>query len=135
DFSKIPTTVDINGDGAMDIVVHGGGTFDTVMYSTGKWQSAGVQQLDTSPGNDFAKTTIIDGKMQNKTVGGNGAVFTVNALRSGANCAPVIAYLTLQSDGTQTLTLSTKTSDSTTKTLVYIPGLPAQATMLHLIID
>ncbi|HEY2413113.1 MAG TPA: hypothetical protein VGI40_12765 [Pirellulaceae bacterium] len=135
DFSKNPTTVDINGDNAMDMVVHGGGTFDSGKFTVGQWQSSGVQQLDTSPGNDFAKTSIIDVKLQNTTVGGNGAVFSVNALRSGANCAPVLAYLTLQSDGTQTLTVSTKTDDATPKTLIYIPGLPAQATMLHLIID
>jgi hypothetical protein len=135
DFSMNPTFVDINGDGAMDIVVHGGGTFDSSKFSTGVWKSSGTQQLDTSPGNDFSKTTIVDLKLKNTSVGGNGAVFTVNALRNGANCAPVLAYLALQSDGTQTLTVSTKTDDSTTKCLIYIPGLPAQATTLHLIID
>ena len=38
-------------------------------------------------------------------------------------------------DGTQTLTLATKTSNAVQKTLINIPGLPSQPLLLHLIID
>jgi Tfp pilus assembly protein PilW len=132
DFTKAPTIVDINGDGAMDFVVHGGGTFNGLTNNV--WTTTGAQ-LDTNPGNDFAKTTIIDVKMQNTTAGGTGAIFLMNALRSGSNCAPISANLALQSDGTQTLTVTKKTNDSTTVPIVSITGLPAQVVSLHLIID
>jgi len=135
DFSKDPTTVDVNGDGAMDFVVHGGGTFSTGTLSGYIWKPTGTQQIDTSPGNDFSKTTIVDVKLQNKTVGGSGAVFSLNALRSGSNCVPITASLALQSDGTQTLTVSKKTNDSTTTPIISVTGLSAQAVLLHLIID
>jgi hypothetical protein len=135
DFTKNPTTVDINGDGASDFVVHGGGSFDTSKLVGGVWKSTGAQQLDTNPGNDFSKPTVIDLKMRNASVGGNGAVFSLNALRSGSNCVPVSASLALQSDGTQKLTISKKTNDSTTVPLIMLTGLPAQAVSLHLIID
>jgi hypothetical protein len=135
DFTKYPTTVDINGDAAMDFVVHGGGAFDPTKMGTNLWRTSGVQQLDTNPGNDFAKTTIIDLKMQNTTAGGTGAQFALNALRSGSTCAPVFVNLALQADGTQTLTLNKKTNDSTTVPIISITGLPAQPVLLHLIID
>lgn len=135
DFTKNPTTVDINGDNAMDFVVHGGSAFDTSQLNTttGVWTTSSTQ-LDTNTGNDFSKTTIVDVKLKNTTVGGTGATFAMNALRSGSNCVPISASLALQSDGTQTLTISKKTNDSTTQTVIYIPGLPAQPVQLHLII-
>jgi len=119
----------------MDFVVHGGGTFSTGTLSGNIWKPTGTQQIDTSPGNDFSKTTIVDVKLQNKTVGGSGAVFSMNALRSGSNCVPITASLALQSDGTQTLTVSKKTNDSTTTPIISVTGLSAQAVLLHLIID
>jgi hypothetical protein len=133
-FDQNPTTVDINGDATPDWIVHGGGSFNASTVAGGVWTTTGTL-LDTAPGNDFAKTTIVDLRMQNTTIGGNGATFTINALRSGSTCAPILVYLKLQSDGTQTLTVSKKTSDSVTQTLVSVTGLPNQPVDLHLIID
>ncbi|MDB5385550.1 MAG: hypothetical protein JWM11_1196 [Planctomycetaceae bacterium] len=133
-FDQTPTTVDMNGDATADWVVHGGGTFNANSLVNGIWTTSGTL-LDTAPGNDFAKTTIVDLRLQNTTTGGNGATFAINALRSGTTCAPILAYLKLQADGTQTLTVSKKTNDSTTQTLVNVTGLPGSAVDLHLIID
>ncbi len=100
----------------------------------GFWQTSGVQ-LSTNPNCDFAKTTIIDVDFQNTSAEGNGATFTINALRSGSTIAPILAYLKLQTDGIQTLTFLTKTNDATPKTLINITGLAAQAVLMHFVID
>lgn len=132
-FDRNPTQVDINGDGAMDWTVGGGGTFDLTSLNSGVWRSGGTL-LSTSPGCDFAKTTIVDLKFQSMNTGGRGAILSLNALRSGSTCAPVLVNLAKQSDGTQTLNLQTKTNDAQAKTLLTIPGLAAQRVLLHLII-
>jgi hypothetical protein len=133
-FDQNPTATDVNGDGAGDWVVHGGGSFNMATLVGGVWLTSGTQ-LNTYPGNDFSKTTIVDVKFQNTSVGGNGATLTMNALRSGSTCAPLLAYLKKQADGTQTLTLSTKFNDFLPKTLLNITGLANQPVLLHLIID
>lgn len=133
-FDQSPTTVDINGDATPDWTVRGGGTFNPSTLVNGIWTTSGTS-LDTAPGNDFATTTVIDVRLQNTTIGGNGATLTMNALRSGATCAPVLVALKLQSDGTQTLTVSKKTNDATTQTLLNVTGLANRAVDLHLIID
>ena len=133
-FDQNPTSVDTNGDGAGDWTVNGGGTFNMASLVNGVWQTNSTQ-LNTSPNNDFIKTTIVDLKFQNTSVGGNGATFSIHALRSGDTCAPILAYLKKQLDGTQTLTLATKISDDSSKTLLNITGLPNQQVLLHLIID
>jgi hypothetical protein len=43
--------------------------------------------------------------------------------------------LTLESDGTQSLLVYTKTDDATVKKLINVFGLPAQPISLHLVID
>ena len=98
------------------------------------WQTSGTQ-LNTNPGSDFAKTTVVDVKFQNTSVGGSGVFFSMNALRSGSKCAPIRINLQKQSEGTQTLTLATQTSDVMPKTLLSISGLPNQSVWLHLIVD
>lgn len=133
-FDQNPTTVDINGDATNDWVVNGGGAFAMSSLVTGVWQTSGVQ-LSTNPNCDFAKTTVIDVKFRNTSVGGNGAIFAINGLRSGSTMAPILVYLKLQTDGTQSLSLATKSDDATTKTLINLTGLAPQPVLLHLIID
>jgi len=133
-FDKNPTAIDVNGDTLSDWVVNGSGSFSMPMMTNGIWQAASAQ-LNTNPARDFTKTTLVDLRFRNTSVGGNGAAFSVNALRTNTICAPIIASLMKQVDGTQTLTLATKTSDSITKTLIRIPGLPSQLVLVHLIID
>ena len=132
-FDKNPTTVDVNGDTLGDWVVNGSGLFNMSLISNGIWQASSTQ-LNTNPAKDFTKTTLVDLRFRNTGVGGNGATFSVNALRTNSICAPISASLIKQPDGTQTLTLATKTSDSITKTLIRIPGLPSQLVLVHLII-
>lgn len=132
-FDKNPTTVDINGDGAMDWSVSGGSAFDMTTISNGVWHSSGTL-LTTNPGSDFATTTVVNVKFQSMNRGGNGAIFSMNALRSGSTCAPVTAILALQADGTQTLTLQTKLADLVPLTLLTLNNLAAQPILLQLIV-
>jgi hypothetical protein len=133
-FDQDPTTVDVNGDGAADWSVNGGSAFNLTTLSNGVWRTT-TTQLNTAPNCDFNKATVVDLKFQNVSVGGNGATFAINALRSGSTCAPIGALLTLESDGTQTLQVYGKMNDSTRKALILIGGLPAQPVLLHLVID
>jgi len=133
-FDQDPTSVDINGDAINDWIVRGSGAFDTSKLAGGVWTTTGTV-LETAPTCDFIRTTIVDLRFQNTTVGGDGATFAINALRTGNTCAPILANLKLQSDGTQTLTILKKISDATSQSLINITGLPNQAVDLHLIID
>lgn len=133
-FVQNPTTQDFNGDGAADWATHDGSAFSMASIDKGVWTTTGMQ-LDTAPGNNFATTTIVDLRFQNTTVGGNGAQFKINALRSGSTCAPIRATLALQADGTQTLTVSKNTSDANVVKLISVTGLAGQAVDLRLIID
>ncbi|MFG0261813.1 MAG: hypothetical protein ACF788_05425, partial [Novipirellula sp. JB048] len=133
-FDQDPTRLDVNGDGSGDWVVQGGGTFDTDSLDDGVWKTSGTQ-LNTTPDCDFDTTTVVDVKFQNTSVGGNGATFKLNALRSGSSCAPIRVYLTKQSDGSQSLTLATQSNDVTPRELIRVTGLPNQPVLLHLIIE
>jgi hypothetical protein len=136
-FNQNPTTVDVNGDGILDWVVDGGGTFNTASLGTSgalSWTTRGTF-LDTAPANNFATTTVVDLMWQCTTLGGNGATFVINALRSGSTCASFVVYLALQADGTQTLTVNQLTASGSTQNLITIPGLPSSVVTLHLIID
>ncbi|WP_146596111.1 hypothetical protein [Novipirellula galeiformis] len=133
-FLQNPTRMDVNGDGSGDWSVDGGGTFDQDSLVNEVWRTSGTQ-LNTTPNCDFDTTTVVDVKFQNTSVGGNGATFKINALRSGSTCAPVRAYLQKQTDGSQALTLVTKSNDATTRRLISVTGLPNQPVLLHLIIE
>jgi hypothetical protein len=115
DFSSDPTTINANGDAVADWAVAGGGTFDTTKLINGIWFATGA--LETRPLNDFTTTTTIEARCRNTTVGGNGAVIHINADRQAGLYAPLLVYVQRQADGTQSLSLHGKTSDSTTKQL------------------
>lgn len=132
-FDKDPTTVDVNGDGKPDWAVRGGGSSGLLSLLNGLLQTNGAT-LDSQPGDNFAQLTVVDLRF-GATTSGSWAEFSVNAARSGATCAPVLARITLQSDGTQTLNVWRKLNDQTTDALLTIPGLPNQPTDLHLVID
>lgn len=133
-FDQDPTRIDINGDGQADWGLDGGGGFDMGSIADGGWQTSGLT-LRTQPECDFAKTTIVDLTFQNTSVGGHGAQFQINAMRSGSSCASLLVTLQKQVDGNQTLTLSSKSFRAQPKTLTSIPGLPSQPVSLRLIID
>jgi prepilin-type N-terminal cleavage/methylation domain-containing protein len=133
DFSSDPTTRDVNGDGAGDWVVHGGGTFPASSLAAGVWQTSAVA-LDTSPACDFAAPTIVDLRMRS-TAAGASAVFLINADRIGTVCVPLMATLKLEPEGTQMLNVSKKKSTGVFETLIVARGLPSDFVDLRLLID
>lgn len=132
-FDRNPTTMDVNGDGDGDWTASGG-SFNMSQISGGVWSTSAVK-LSTSPDSDFNNVTVADLRFQNTSVGGKGAVFSILPFRSGLTCASLEAALALQTDGTQTLTVTQKTSDLTTANILSLTGLPAQMTDLRLIFD
>ncbi len=133
DFDADPTAIDATDDGDQDWVVRDGGSFDVGSLAGGVWRAAAT--LDTYPNDDFAELTTVDVRFRNTTRGGNGAVFWINADWSDGKAAPIFAYLQLQSDGTQTLTVYGKTSSAASFVMATAPGLPAGFVDLRLLID
>ena len=115
DFDRNPTTTNGNGDTTTDWAVTGGGTFDTTKLASGIWTATGA--IETRPLSDFATTTIVEARCRNTSVGGNGAVLAVYVDRQSGTYAPLLVYVQKQSDGSQTLSLYGRTSDTVTKQL------------------
>ncbi len=115
DFDRNPATTNANGDATSDWAVTGGGAFDTTKLASGIWTATGG--LETRPLSDFTTTTTVEARCRNTSVGGNGAVVAIYADRQNGTYGPLLVYVQKQADGTQTLTLNGKTSDSTTKQL------------------
>ena len=121
DFDRSPTATNSNGDSVSDWALTGNGTFDTTKLSDGIWNVTGA--IESRPLADFTTTTTVEARCRNTTIGGNGAVLRINADRQGGQYAPLLVYVQKKSDGTQTLTLSGKTSDALTKQLYVRTGL------------
>jgi hypothetical protein len=121
DFDRDPTSIDSNGDEFTDWAMAAGASFDSANLIGGVWHAIGA--LETRPLNDFTKTTIIEVRCRNTSVGGNGAVLHISADRQSGLHAPLTAIVKLQGDNTQTLTLLGKTSDSSSVTLISYPRL------------
>lgn len=132
-FTSNPTTLDSNSDGLPDWVTPGGATFNSASVSGGTWQANGAT-LYSNPGNNFSQLTLVDVRFCANSAG-SWAGFSMNAARNGSTCAPVLARITQQTDGYQTVQVWRKLNDSTTDTLLLIPNLPAGQTDLHLIVD
>lgn len=128
DFDRNPATTNINGDTSSDWAVTGGGTFDTTKLLNpntslpdGIWRATGA--IETRPLNNFTTTTTVEARFRNTSVGGNGAVMAIYADRQNSTYGPILVYLQKQSDGSQTLTLNGRTSDTVTKSLFSRTGL------------
>lgn len=132
DFDRDPTAHDINGDGIPDWSIRGGGTFNTATLVDGIWQADAT--LDSLPLHAFDKITTVDVRMRNTSVGGNGALFQINADWSNGLHAPILVYLQLQSDEIQTLRLYGKTDESTRRLLCTIPDLPSRFLNIRLVL-
>lgn len=132
-FTSNPTTLDSNNDGLPDWVTPSNSTFSAASVSGGTWQANGAT-LYSNPGNNFSQLTLIDVRFAANSAG-SWAGFSMNAARSGTTCAPILARITQQSDGYQTVQVWRKLNDSTTDTLLLIPNLPSGPTDLHLIVD
>jgi hypothetical protein len=132
DFDRSPTTVDYDGDGTIDWATTGGSAFATNTLANGVWQPAVA--LETRPLNDFTGITTVNVCCRNTSVGGNGAVIQIHADRQGGTHAPILCYVQLQSDGTQTLTLYGKSSDATSVQLFKRERLPNEFLRVQLTI-
>ncbi|MCK4661091.1 MAG: prepilin-type N-terminal cleavage/methylation domain-containing protein [Phycisphaerae bacterium] len=133
DFDTDPTVQDMNADGLGDWVCRDGAPFNPGTLSGGIWYAGTT--LDTYPDNDFTELITAEVRFRNTSIGGNGAVFWINADWSGGKFAALFAFLQLQPDGTQTLTVYHKIDNSTSVPLVTLPGLPAGFVTLRLLID
>lgn len=133
DFNSNPTTVDLTSDSVADWVRRDGQAFNTATLVGGVWQADAT--LDTRPVNNFTQITTTNVRFRNTTVGGNGAVFWINADWSDGMFIPLYAYLQLQADGTQTLTVYGKQDSSTAVALVTLAGLSSGFVNLRLVID
>ncbi len=132
DFDRDPTTTNANGDAVADWAMNSG-SFNAGSLSGGIWNATGV--LETRPLHDFTTTTVIETRCRNTSVGGNGAVLVINADRSGGVHTTLMIYLQRQADGTQTLTLLTRPTSNTTKTLFTRSRLSNDYVRLRLLID
>lgn len=132
-FTSDPTALDANGDGLPDWVSPGGAPFNAASVGGGTWQANGAS-LYSNPGDNFANLTLVDLRFCANSPG-SWAGFSMNAARSGATCAPVLARITQQSDGNQSVQVWRKLNDSTTDELLLIPNLPTGPIDLHLIVD
>jgi hypothetical protein len=121
DFDRNPAATNINGDTSSDWAVTGGGAFDTTKLNGGVWTATGA--IETRPLNNFTTTTTVEARCRNTSVGGNGAVMALYADRQNGTYGPILVYLQKQSDGSQTLTLNGRTSDTITKSLFSRTGL------------
>ncbi len=119
DFDTNPTTTNSNGDADTDWAASGSGILENSVWKAG----SGVA-IETRPLCDFTKITTLDFRFRNTSTAGKGAVMQISADRQAGLHAPLITQLQLKSDGTQTLTLLGKTSDSATKTLFIRSRLP-----------
>jgi hypothetical protein len=131
DFARDATDIDINGDGQADWGVVGSGSIDPASFSDDGWRSED-KMIRTQPTNAFFADTTIDLELQSLTTGGNGATFKINLMNADSRCAPVVVHVQKQTDGTQLLTLDTKTSGMVTKTLLRIVHLPPQPVRIRL---
>ncbi|MBU0617755.1 MAG: prepilin-type N-terminal cleavage/methylation domain-containing protein [Planctomycetes bacterium] len=132
DFETDPT-LDRNGDGGDDWVVRGGGAFNPGSLSDGVWYAYAT--LDTYPDNDFAGLTTVEVCFRNTSLGGNGAVFWINADWSGLTCASIVAFMQLQANNTQTLTVCHMLTEVTKVRFLTVPGLSTDFVTLRLLID
>ncbi len=132
-FDLMPAMPDMNCDGHDDFRRRDGASINPSTLVNGVWHADSV--VDTHPNHDFTQPTTIEVRFRNTSVGGNGAVFWINADWSASRCAPIYATLQRQADGTQNLTLYGKTSSSKSVVLARATNLPDDFVDLRLIID
>ncbi len=133
DFDRDPTTVDANFDGQADWASPTNSPVATGSLSGGVWRAD--VPLESRPKYDFLTLTTAEVRLRATTPGGQGAVFAINADWSGGTCAGFMAAVALQTDGTQTLTVSKKTGPASWARLVQVGGLSSGFVTVRLVID
>jgi hypothetical protein len=137
DFDSDPTLADSNGDGVLDWVMRNATTFPLGELTGGVWRSETRVVLDSRPLDDFSGRTVVDVRMGSATVpaSGRGAVFWVNLNQGSTAFSALFVSVSLETDGTQTLTLFGKPDAVTETPLTTVPGLASGLTAVHLDVD
>lgn len=133
-FDTDPTVEDYDVNGTGDWRMRDGSGFVTASLANGIFDAYGVE-LDTASDRNFDKTTTMNVRMRNITVGGEGAMFGVNADWSGSTAAPIYAALQLQTDDTQTLRVFRKDSAAVTTEVATVEGLSTDFVDIRLVIE
>lgn len=131
DFTQNPT-LDGNGDGNPDWEARGlpinlGGLIGH------SW--TGTQKLFSTPDCTFLKPTRVTVRFAAAAVVGSVAEFSLPFAWGVGTYAGIVAKLTNQLDGTQTLTVATKTSDANARTLLTVSNLSNRTVELGLRLD
>ena len=136
-FDSDPTLADSNGDGVLDWVMRNATTFPLAELSSGVWRSETRIVLDSRPLDDFSGRTVVDVRMGSATVpaSGRGAVFWVNLNEGSTTFSALFVSLSLETDGTQTLTLFGKPDNVTETPLATVSGLSPGLKAIHLDVD
>jgi len=121
-FDTDPTATDLDFNGTHDWKTRDDSSFVTGSLVNGVFHAYGTE-LDTAPLHDFDKTTTVNVRMKNTSIGGNGAVFWINADRDGSTAVPIYVSLKLQPDSTQTLCVFWKESNTVSKEVATVEGL------------
>ena len=139
DFDQDPTASDVNGDTTADwqatdttaSEVASPASYDAAALVGSVWYASG--KLATQPANDFATTTIAEVSFRDTIAGGSGAVLQLNGDWTDGSCAPMVLRVQMETDGTQTLTLAVKSSDTSEVVLSEFAGLPSDFVRCRLI--
>jgi hypothetical protein len=130
-FDSDPT-LDHNGDGVDDWIIPSG-EFDTGSLSGGVWHVDTA--LANNPISDFAGLTTINVRFRDTSADKAGAVFTINADWSGSSCVALKAEIVLETDATQTLSVSQTKADMSVARFIGVTGLSNDFVELRLLID
>lgn len=103
DFSRDPTAEDSNGDGAADSLVADGSAFSASDLVSGRLVVS--KDLVTYPSNNWNAVSEVQAGLSSTGTAGSSAYLALNVEKSGSTAAPLVVFLTRQSDGTQTLRL------------------------------
>ena len=133
-FDVDPTTEDRRVDGTGDWRTRDASDFDVTSLVNGVFVAYG-EELDTAPNHNFDKTTTVNVRLRNTSMGGQGALFGINADWSGSTAVPIFAALQLQSDATQTLKVFWNKSNSISQEVAVVPGLSADFVEIRIVIE
>lgn len=134
DFDIDPTTADVDFDDVPDWQIRNAGSFDTSQLNLGVWD-ADDSVLETRTSCDFDTLTTVIVRMRSTSIGGDGAVFEIEADHSGGDLVPLKVSLAIQPDNTQTLTAWKKTDDVTWVALDQVSGLSTDFIDIRMLID
>jgi hypothetical protein len=131
DLTRYPA-LDGNGDGHPDWEARGL-PLNVDALSGQAW--TGTQKLYTTPDCYFIRPTWATVRFAAAAVAGSVAEFALPFAWSGGTTASIVARLTSEADGTQTLTVATKSSESVLRTLVTVANLSNRIVELGLRLD